>query len=168
MWTKKEQQVFDKLKVKFTTAPILAYLENNVKYHFECNTSDFATGAVLSLKNKRGWHLVTFFLHSIFLKQCNYTIVDKKMLEIIYTSGQWRHHLEEAKYQFKIWSDHANLQYFIKFQDFNWKQACLAQYLLCFNYVLIKKPSSQWIKLMLFHTKKFILLELKMSIKGWL
>lgn len=52
-------------------------------------------------------------------KQCNYMIASKKMLMIIYTLEQWKYYLEEARYQFEIWSDHPNLQYFMKSQDLN-------------------------------------------------
>ena len=52
IWTKKEQQVFDKLKVKFTTALVLAYPEDNVNYHLEYYASNFTTKVVLSFEKK--------------------------------------------------------------------------------------------------------------------
>ena len=50
-------------------------------------------------------------------------MVDKEMLSIIHTLEQWRHYLEGAKHQFNIWNDHANLQWFMKRQDLNRRQA---------------------------------------------
>jgi len=53
----------------------------------------------------------------------NYEIHDKKMLAIIQCLEVWRHFLEGAKDQFEIWMDYKNLEYFMKAQKLNQKQA---------------------------------------------
>jgi hypothetical protein len=45
------------------------------------------------------------------------------MLSIIRSLEQWRHYLEGAHHEFEIWNDHANLQWFMKHQDLNRRQA---------------------------------------------
>jgi len=35
----------------------------------------------------------------------------------------WRHLLESTKFKFKIWIDHKNLEYFMKAQKLNRRQA---------------------------------------------
>ena len=52
----------------------------------------------------------------------NYKIHNKKMLVIIQCLKAWRHFLEGAKDQFKIWTDHKNLEYFMKAQKLNRRQ----------------------------------------------
>jgi len=49
----------------------------------------------------------------------NYEIHDKEILAIIQCLEGWRHFLERAKNQFEIWTDHKNLEYFIKAQKLN-------------------------------------------------
>ena len=49
----------------------------------------------------------------------NYLIADKEMLVVIQALEQWCHYLEDARYQFEIWNDHANLQWFMQRQDPN-------------------------------------------------
>jgi len=44
--------------------------------------------------------------------------------------------LEGAKFKFKIWTDHKNLEYFMKAQKLNWRQARWALYLFRFNFTL--------------------------------
>jgi len=44
----------------------------------------------------------------------NYEIYDKKILAVIRGLENWGHLLENAKFQFKVWIDHKNLEYFIK------------------------------------------------------
>jgi hypothetical protein len=80
--------------------------------------------------------------HSMTPEQRNYPIADKEMLAIILALEQWHHHLEGARHSFEIWTDHKNLQYFMKSQDLNCRQARWAQYLSRFDYLLINKPGT--------------------------
>jgi len=38
----------------------------------------------------------------------------KKMLAIIRGLEVWRHLLKDAKFKFEVWTDHKNLEYFMK------------------------------------------------------
>ena len=50
-WSSDEQSAFDMLKEKLTSTPILALPDNSKPFHIEADSSDFATGAVLSQPN---------------------------------------------------------------------------------------------------------------------
>jgi len=58
------------------------------------------------------------------------------MLAIIRGLESWRHLLEGTKFKFEIWTDHKNLEYFMKAQKLNWEQARWALYLSRFNFTL--------------------------------
>ena len=73
----------------------------------------------------------------------NYPIADKEMLSVIQRLEEWRHYLEGANLQFKVWNDHANLQWFMKQQDLICWQAQLAQYLSRFNFKWVHKAGAQ-------------------------
>jgi len=49
----------------------------------------------------------------------NYKIHDKEMLAVIRGLENWRHLLEGTKFKFKVWTDHKNLEYFMKAQKLN-------------------------------------------------
>ena len=66
----------------------------------------------------------------------NYEIHDKEMLAIIWCLETWRYFLEGAKDQFEIWTDHKNLEYFMKAQKLNQRQARWSLYLSRFNFTL--------------------------------
>jgi len=66
----------------------------------------------------------------------NYEIHDKKMLAVIRGLKAWRYLLEGAKFKFEVWTDHKNLEYFIKVQELNWRQARWALYLSRFDFTL--------------------------------
>jgi len=86
--------------------------------------SDYAIGGVLSMKCKdRKWRPVAFLSKSLNKTKRNYEIHDKKMLAVIRGLENWRHLLKSAKYRFEVWTDHKNLEYFIKVQKLNQRQA---------------------------------------------
>ena len=82
-WKEAQQYVFDMLKEKFTTAPVLAYPDNNCQFCLECDAFNYATGAVLSILKEDKWHPVSYHSHSMLPEERNYPIADKEMLSVI-------------------------------------------------------------------------------------
>jgi len=68
-----------------TTAPVLMSPQDSEPFRVEADSSDFATGAVLSqqLTTDRKWHPVVFYSKSLSPVEWNYEIHDKEMLAII-------------------------------------------------------------------------------------
>ena len=90
----------------------------------EVDASDYAMGEVLSMEcEDKLWRLVAFLSKSLNETERNYEIYDKEMLVIIRRLENWRYLLEGACFKFKIWTDHKNLEYFMKVQELNCKQA---------------------------------------------
>jgi len=58
------------------------------------------------------------------------------MLAVVRCLEVWRHFLEGAVEKFEIWTDHKNLEYFMKVQKLNRRQARWALYLSRFNFML--------------------------------
>ena len=87
------------------------------------NVSDYATGGVLSMQCKDEiWRLVVYLSKSLNETERNYEIHDKEMLAIIRGLENWRHLLKGAQFKFEIWTDHKNLEYFMKAQKLNHRQ----------------------------------------------
>ena len=128
-WKDPQQLAFDMLKQRFTTVPILVFPDIDKQFCLETDASDFATSAVLSILKDDKWHPVTYSSHSMSPEERNYPIADKEMLIVIRSLEEWRHYLEGANLQFEVWNDHANLQWFMKQQDLNQRQAWWAQYI---------------------------------------
>ena len=53
----------------------------------------------------------------------NYAIHNKEILAVIRRLEAWKHLLEGTKFKFEVWTDHKNLEYFIKVQKLNQRQA---------------------------------------------
>ena len=70
------------------------------------------------------------------MKQRSYKIHNKDILAVIKGLENWKHLLEGTKYKFKVWTDHKNLEYFMKAQKLNQRQACWVLYLSRFDFTL--------------------------------
>jgi len=103
-WSKKEQAAFKDLKTAVTTAPVLVSPQELDPFQIETDSSDFATGAVLSQQSTtdRKWHSVAFHSKSLSFMEQNYKIHDKEMLAIIRMLEEWRHFLEGATHPVEI------------------------------------------------------------------
>jgi len=94
------------------------------KMRIEVDVSDYAIGGVLLIEYKDGlWRPVAFLSKSLNEMERNYKIHDKKMLVIIRRLENWRHLLEGTHFKFEIWTGHKNLEYFMKAQKLNQRQA---------------------------------------------
>ena len=82
------------------------------------------------------WRPVTFISKSLSDIERNYEIHNKEMLAVVRCLEAWRHFLEGAIMKFEIWTDHKNLEYFMKVQKLNRRQARWVLYLSRFNFML--------------------------------
>ena len=141
-WGEEQEQAFQSLKLAFTTAPILRIPDDENPFRLETDSSDFATGAVLSqlAPEDNMWHPVAFYSKSLGVHERNYKIYDKELLAIIRALEEYRQHLEGHPETIEIWSDHQNLTYFKKAQKLTRRQARWALYLTRFHFILRHKP----------------------------
>ena len=81
----------------------------------EVDALDYTMGGVLSIKYEdEKQQPVAFLSKSLNKTERNYKIHDKEILVVIRGLENQRHLLEGAKYKFKVWIDHKDLEYFIK------------------------------------------------------
>jgi len=133
---------FEDLKTAVTTAPVLVFPQDSEPFRVEVDSSNFATGAVLSQQSTTNgkWHPVAFYSKSLFSVEQNYEIHDKEMLAIIRALEEWRHFLEGATHLVEIWTNHKNLEYFMTAKKLNRRQACWSLHLARFDFLLHHRP----------------------------
>jgi hypothetical protein len=143
-WDSPEASAFRKLKELVTSAPVLITPADDQPFRIEADSSDFATGAVLSqLSAEDGkWHPVAFLSKSLLETERNYEIHDKEMLAIMRALDEWRHFLEGAlhKVELEIWTDHKNLEYFMLAKKLNCRQARWSLTMAWFDFVMHYRP----------------------------
>src|SRR3981189_3134377 len=96
-WGTDQQTAFDQLKTATTPSrPVLMFAYDDRPFRIEADSSDFATGAVLSQQSAEDekWHPVAFYSKSLNAVERNYEIHDKEMLAIIRALEEWRTYLE--------------------------------------------------------------------------
>jgi len=141
-WSGKEQMAFEDLKTAVTTAPVLVSPQDLESFWVEVDSSNFATGAVLSQQSMTDgkWHPIAFYSKTLSSMERNYKIHDKKMLAIIRALEEWRHFLEGATHLVEIWTDHKNLEYFMTAKKLNRHQARWSLHLARFDFLLHHYP----------------------------
>jgi len=107
------------------------------EFRVEADASNFAIGGVLSIRcEDNKWRPVAYISKSLNETERNYEIHNKKMLAIIHCLEAWRHFLEGSRSKFEVWTNHKNLEYFMRNQKLNHRQARWALYLSRFDFTL--------------------------------
>ena len=131
-WTERQEKAFEELKKRFTEEPVLVAPDLDKKMRMEVDASDYAIGGVLSMECKDSlWRPVAFLSKLLNETERNYEIHDKEMLAIVRGLEAWRQLLEGVQFKFEIWTDHKNLEYFMKRRQARW-----ALYLSQFDFTL--------------------------------
>ena len=98
---------------------VLAIPRDHGRYRLESDSSDFATGGILSQEVNGKFLPLAFRSKALSEAERNYEIYDKEMLAIMQGLEDWRHYLIGTREPFEIWTDHQNLTYFRKPQKLN-------------------------------------------------
>ena len=140
-WADEQQKAFEQLKEAITSTPILMHPDRDKPFRLEADSSNFATGAVLSqLHDDEKWHPIGFISKSLNEAERNYEIYDKELLAIIRGLQEFRHLLEGARHQVEILTDHRNLEYFMTAQSLNRRQARWSLFLSRFDIRITHRP----------------------------
>ena len=139
-WGPEAQRAFEKLKVMFVTAPILAQFDPEKETILEADSSGWSVGGVLSQYNERGeLHPCAYFSKKNLPAECNYEIHDKELLAIIRCLEEWDSELRSVK-DFTILTDHKNLEYFMKVRKLTERQVRWSLILSRYNFRLAFRP----------------------------
>ncbi|KEP45803.1 putative Transposon Tf2-1 polyprotein, partial [Rhizoctonia solani 123E] len=143
-WGESEQGAFDGLKEALTTAPLLIQPNHNQPFFLECDSSDYATGAILSQKNQEGKLCpVAYLSKTLTPAERNYEIYDKELLAIIRAFKEWRHLLEGTERPIRVLTDHKNLEYFTKGRELRGRHARWSMFLQDYNFQIVYRPGTQ-------------------------
>lgn len=81
----------------------------------EVETLEYAMEGMLLMKcEDEQYKLAVYLSKSLNEIKINYEIYDNKILAVIEGLKNWRHLLEGTKIKFKVWTDHKNLEYFMR------------------------------------------------------
>jgi len=141
-WGREQNIAFEKLKQRFTMAPILAHFYPEQETVIETDAGYFALGAILSQFQDKRLHPVALHSQQLNSAERNYKIHDRELLAILEAFMEWKHNLYGADKPITVYTDHQNLQHFLKTKNWNQRQICWAQLLASFNFKIIYRLGS--------------------------
>ena len=108
-WDEETQQAFDTLKVRLTTAPILAYADPTKPYKLYTDASQYAVGAVLTQEFEEGDdRVIQYISHQLNEGQTKWPCIEREAYAIVYGITKLRHYLLGAR--FTVFTDHKPLK----------------------------------------------------------
>jgi len=111
LWTTACTNALNRIIHILTTKPVLAQPDQNKPFELEVDASNYATGAILFQRDKRGKPQPIGFHSKTFSKEeMNYDIYDKELTALDRGLETWRHLF--LRREVIIHTDHANLTYY--------------------------------------------------------
>ena len=94
--------MFEKLKEKITSQPVLSLPKREGKFRVETHASDHAIGGVLSQEQEGKWKPIALLSRMMQPAEQNYEIYDKELLAIVEALTKWRQYLLDVKEPFEV------------------------------------------------------------------
>ncbi|KAG2192115.1 hypothetical protein INT47_012407, partial [Mucor saturninus] len=96
-WTKACQDSFDSLKDKLCNAPLLQTVDMDKPFRIECDSSDFAYGAVLLQQDAQGeWKPLAYESKRYSKEERFFPAQERELLAILIALRKWRCFIDEA------------------------------------------------------------------------
>ena len=136
-WRRVQEEGFEELKKRFTTAPILSHFYPGRRTVVETDASNLALGCVLSQSQGRRLHPVAFHSRKINNTERNYEIHDKELLAMMKAFKEWKRYLWGEEEPVTVYTDHENLQSFFTKKVWHQRQIRWAQELTNYNVKIV-------------------------------
>ncbi|XP_077166890.1 uncharacterized protein LOC143823989 [Paroedura picta] len=141
LWTPPCQNAFDKLKLLFTSEPVLAHADPSKQFTVQVDSSDVAMGAVILQEGEDGkLHPLAYLSKKFSGAERNWAIWEKEAAAVKLALSTWRHWLEGSAIPFVVWTDHKNLQALKQPRSLSAKQMRWAEFFARFNFSLKHLP----------------------------
>lgn len=107
-WNEEAEKVFNELKIKMTTTPVLRYPNFNRPFIVETDTCDYGIGAVLTQDERP----LAYFSKKISDRRQHTSTYAKELLAVVEAVSKWLHYLLGSK--FIVRTDHHSLKNLLK------------------------------------------------------
>ena len=105
IWDDTCENVFQQLKARLTSAPILVIPERGLSYTVYCDASLDGLGCVLMQEGK----VAAYGSRQLKPEEKNYPTHDFELAAVVFALKSWRHYLYGER--FEVFSDHKSLRY---------------------------------------------------------
>ncbi|GKE49706.1 putative reverse transcriptase domain-containing protein, partial [Tanacetum coccineum] len=115
-WSEKAEAVFQLLKQKLSSAPILVLPEGSENFMVYCDASRKGLGAILMQREK----VISYASRQLKNHEKNYTTHDLELRAVVFALKMWRHYLYGTKCI--VFTDHKSLQHILDQKELNMRQ----------------------------------------------
>nr|GEZ34616.1 putative reverse transcriptase domain-containing protein [Tanacetum cinerariifolium] len=115
-WGENEEAVFQLIKQKLCSAPILALPKGSENFIVYCDASHKGLGAVL-MQNKK---VIAYASRQMKIYEKNNTTHDLELGAVVFALKMWRHYLHGTKCT--VFTDHKSLQHILDQKELNMRQ----------------------------------------------
>lgn len=137
-------QAFKCLKQEFMEPPVLRHFDYHLPTLVVTDASQYAVAAILLQPNDNSsaeprvcdWHPVVYYSWKLHDAECWYEVHDQELLSIIEAFKQWQHYLLGNPQPVRVQTDHVNLRYFFTMKTLNQQQACWAELLAAYDFII--------------------------------
>ena len=132
-WGPAQDQAFDTLKERLTSAPLLQLPDFGKTFELECDASGVGIGGLLM----QGGKPVAYFSEKLNGPTLNYSTYDKEFYALVRSLETWQHYLWPK--EFIIHSDHESLKYLRMQNKLNRRHAKWIEFIESFPYIIKHK-----------------------------
>ncbi|XP_021979251.1 uncharacterized protein LOC110875362, partial [Helianthus annuus] len=116
VWGSQQEEAFNLLKTKLSSAPVLALPEGTEDFVVYCDASHYGLGCVLMQRGK----VIAYASRQLKIHERNYTTHDLELGAVVFALKIWRHYLYGTKCV--IYTDHQSLKYIFEQKMLNMRQ----------------------------------------------
>jgi len=123
-WGEKEQEVFNELRTKLTTAPVLVYFNRLIPTKIETEASKYLYSGILSQQCPDGkWRPVAYRSKKMSNAECNYDIHDKALVAIVQAFYEWKPYTRGSPKSVLVLTNYKNLVTLMTKKELSERQA---------------------------------------------
>lgn len=130
IWTSDADRAFDIIKLKLSSAPILALSNFSLVFELHCDASKTGIGAVLSQQNRP----IAFFSEKLAGAHSRYSTYDVEFYAVVQAIKHWRHYLFHKN--FVLYTNHDALKHLNSQDKVSSRHAAWVAYLQQFTFVI--------------------------------
>jgi hypothetical protein len=115
-WTDERQKVFEELKKRLTTVPVLTLPDQSKRFTVYCDASRDGLGCVLMQEGR----VIAYASRQLRRHELNYPTHDLELAAVVHALKIWRHYLFGQRCD--IYTDHKSLKYIFTQSELNMRQ----------------------------------------------
>ncbi|KAL6459687.1 hypothetical protein MHYP_G00314460 [Metynnis hypsauchen] len=137
-WSEEAERAFEELKGRLCNAPILAFPKMSERFIVDTDASDRGLGAVLSQVQDGSEHVIAYYSRRLDKAERNYCVTRRELLAVVESLKHFRPYVYGVP--FLLHTDHASLQWLMRFREPEGQLACWISRLQEFSFEVVHRP----------------------------